>query len=90
LYWNANSTLYVFPDFSRSIFRHILNPGDPTDTLMHNRMAQMAADFGGRDWDTRIVDVNTDDAYARLSVVATGTADQKWWEGDRILLATFT
>jgi len=89
-YWNATSTLWVFPDFSRSVFRHILNDSDPTDTLMHNRMAHMADDFMGRDWDTRIVDVSTDEAYARMSIVATGTVDQGWWEGDRVLLATLT
>ncbi|MGB3093538.1 MAG: hypothetical protein WBC42_10055, partial [Candidatus Zixiibacteriota bacterium] len=94
LWWNATSTLWVYPDFSRSIFRHMLNLSDPTDTLMHNRMADMAADFMGRDWDTRIVDVRsdyvTDSVWARLSIIATGTQDQKWWEGDRVLLATLT
>ena len=91
LWWNTTSTLWAYPDFStRSVFRHILNPLDPTDTLMHNRMAQMAADFTMRDWDTRIVDVSTDSAWARMSIVATGTEDQKWWEGERVLLATWT
>ncbi|MGB2990262.1 MAG: FlgD immunoglobulin-like domain containing protein, partial [Candidatus Zixiibacteriota bacterium] len=52
--------------------------------------AQIGADFSGRDWATLIVDVSTDDAYARLSFIATGTDDQKWWEGDRVLLATLT
>ncbi|UCB53028.1 MAG: right-handed parallel beta-helix repeat-containing protein [Candidatus Zixiibacteriota bacterium] len=90
-YWNTNSTLYLYPDFStRSIFRHIVNPADSTDTLLHNRMAHLADDFGGRDWDSRIVDVSTDEAYARVSVISTGTQDQGWWEGDRILLLTLT
>jgi len=89
-YWNATSTLWVYPDFARSIFRHILNESDPTDTIMHNRMAQIGGDFSNRDWDTRVVDVSTDGAYARMSIVATGTEDQGWWEGDRVLLATLT
>jgi hypothetical protein len=93
-YWNASSTLWVFPDFNRSIFRHILNDSDPTDTLMHNRMAQMAADFSNRDWNTIVVDLRsdyvTDSVWARLSLVATSTEDQKWWEGDRVLLSTLT
>ena len=89
-YWNATSTLSVYPDFPRSVFRHILNPADSTDTLMHNRMAHIAEDFMGRDWDSRIVDVSTDEAYARLSVIATGSQDQGWWEGDRVLLLTLT
>ncbi|UCB52093.1 MAG: hypothetical protein JSV10_08915, partial [Candidatus Zixiibacteriota bacterium] len=90
LYWNTTSALYLYPDFNRSVFRHMLNLSDPTDTLMHNRMAHMADDFGGREWDTRIVDVSTDAAFARMSVVATGTADQGWWEGNRVLLAAWT
>ena len=90
-YWNTNSTLYLYPDFStRSVFRHIVNPADSTDTLMHNRMAHLADDFTGRDWDSRIVDVSTADQYARVSLIATGTADQGWWEGDRVLLYTLT
>jgi hypothetical protein len=90
-YWNTTSTLYLYPDFStRSVFRHIVNPADSTDTLMHNRMAHLADDFGGRDWDSRIVDVSSDEAYARISAIATGTQDQGWWEGDRILLLTLT
>ena len=93
-YWNTSDALWVFPGFPRSIFRHMLNDADPTDTLMHNRMAQMAADFSNREWDTRIVDVKSDYAndsvWARMSLVATGTQDQRWWEGDRVLLATLT
>ncbi|MGB3094071.1 MAG: fibronectin type III domain-containing protein, partial [Candidatus Zixiibacteriota bacterium] len=89
-YWNTSSALWFYPDFSRSVFRHLLNLSDPTDTLMHNRMGHLGDDFMGGEWDTRILDLSTDDAYARMSIVATGTADQKWWEGDRILLATLT
>jgi len=89
-YWNTTSTLYLYPDFARSIFRHIMNDTPPPDTLMPNRMAQLAGDFSDRDWDTRIVDVSTDGAYARMSIVATGTQDQRWWESDRELLATLT
>ena len=77
-YWNTTSSLWIFPDFVRSVFRHIVNESDPTDTLMHNRMATMASDFMGRDWDTRIVEVSTDEAYARMSIIATGTQDQGW------------
>ncbi|MGB3093200.1 MAG: hypothetical protein WBC42_08320, partial [Candidatus Zixiibacteriota bacterium] len=89
-YWNTSDALWFYPNFYRSVFRHILNDSDPTDTLMHNRMAQIGADFSGRDWATLIVDVSTDDAYARMTFIATGTDDQGWWEGDRILLATLT
>jgi len=86
-YWNTTSTLWDAPDFDRSIFRHIV---DGTDTLYHNRMADLAADYSGRDWDTRILELSTDSAYVRMAVIATGSNDQSWWEGERILLATLT
>ena len=85
-YWNTTSTLWILPDFNRSIFRHLV---EGTDTLHRNRMADMAADFSGRDWDTRILNL---DGYSQfwLSMVATGSPDQLWWEGSRVLLATMT
>jgi hypothetical protein len=88
-YWNTSSALYVFPDFSRSVFRHLVNASDPSDTIYHNRMAHLADDFGGREWGTRIVDVATE-SEIRLSFVATDPNDQLWWEGGRTLLATIT
>jgi hypothetical protein len=41
----------------------------------------------GRFWDTRIL--NYDTSHIRLSLVATGTTDQSFWEGSRVLLATY-
>jgi hypothetical protein len=87
LWWNTISTLWVFPDFNRSMFRHIV---DGVDTVYHNRMADIAADFMGRDWDTRIVDLSTDPPFMGMALFPTGTADQLWWESDRVLLATMT
>ena len=92
-WWNTNSVMYLFPDFStRSVFRHKLNESDPSDTLYLNRMGVLGSDFvnPGREWDTRIVEVSTDPPYGRMSIVATGSQDQRWWEGDRVLLATLT
>jgi len=86
-WWNTTSTLWIYPDFERSIFRHIV---EGTDTLYHNRLAQIGADFSGRDWDTRILELSTDEAYARMALIPTGVQDQRWWEGDRVLLATLT
>ena len=100
-YWNTTSTQWVSPDFStRSIFRHIV---EGTDTLYHNRMADMAADFSGRDWDTRILNVESDSSWHQcwpdsifvpphfwLALLPTGWEDQWWWEGSRVLLATMT
>lgn len=101
-YWNTTSTLFAYPDFSRSVFRHKV---EGTDTVYYNRQAVMARDFLGRDWDTRLVEVASDSSWVwfneskdsawvpphcYLSVIATGTDDQLWWEGDRVLLATVT
>jgi hypothetical protein len=86
-YWNTSSALSVFPDFERSVFRHIV---DGADTLYHNRMADIGADFSGREWDTRIVDVSTDPPHFWMALFPTGSPDQRWWEGDSILLATMT
>jgi hypothetical protein len=86
-YWNTTDVLWVFPWFStRSIFRHIV---EGTDTLYHNRMADMAADFMGRDWDFRMVDLDGT-SHFWLSMFSTGGQDQMWWESDRTLLATMT
>ncbi|MCK4225099.1 MAG: hypothetical protein KAX39_07950, partial [candidate division Zixibacteria bacterium] len=87
IWWNTTSTLWVYPDFARSIFRHIV---EGTDTLYHNRLADLAADFSGRDWDTRILSLSTDPPFMGMALVPTGTADQRWWDGDRVLLATLT
>ncbi|MGB2979727.1 MAG: dockerin type I domain-containing protein [Candidatus Zixiibacteriota bacterium] len=86
-YWNATSALWVYPDFGRSIFRHIV---EGTDTLMHNRMGHLGDDFMGGEWDTRILELDSDLGYARMSAIATGSQDQLWWEGDRVLFATLT
>jgi hypothetical protein len=88
-YWNTTSTLWDAPNFERSIFRHVV---EDADTLYHNRMADLAADYSGRDWDTRILDLssNDDSSYMRMGLFSTGTADQRWWEGERVLLATLT
>jgi len=102
-YWNTTSTLYLAPDFStRSIFRHIV---EGEDTLYHNRMADMAADFSGRDWETKALYAESDSSwwiYAGgteslfvaphfwMGLLATGGSDQFWWEGSGVLLATMT
>jgi hypothetical protein len=85
-HWNSVSALWIFPDFYRSIFRHMV---EGTDTVHHNRMADMAADFYGREWDTRVLDLDGT-SHAWLAVIATGTTDQAWWEASRTLLATLT
>lgn len=91
-YWNTTSTLPFYPDFVRSMFRHI---ADGTDTLYHNRMADIGLDENGNptnaDWDTRIVDLRSDDStHMWMALFPTGSEDQRWWESERVLLATMT
>jgi len=102
-FWNTTWTLWLFPDFStRSIFRHMV---EGTDTLYHNRMADMAADFMGRDWDAIILNLRSDSSWHYwnqgadsaflpphfwMVLAASDVRDQWWWEGSRVLLATMT
>lgn len=90
-YWNTKSTGFFYPDFVRSIFRHKLNPSDPTDTLYHNQQGVWGSDLviAGRDWDTRELNVASGTDFW-LSMVATGSQDQRWPGGSRVLLATVT
>lgn len=60
-YWNTTTTLWSAPDFSnRSIYRHIT---DGSDTLYHNRMAELAADYSGRDWDFIVLSLESDSIW---------------------------
>jgi hypothetical protein len=84
-YWNTISMLPFFPDFSRSIYRHI----EGTTDTVRNRMADMAADYLGREWD--YIDFNFDGtSHFWLSMLSSSGSDQRWWEGSRVLLLTMT
>ncbi|MGB7062488.1 MAG: dockerin type I domain-containing protein [Candidatus Zixiibacteriota bacterium] len=85
-HWNTQGMLPIEPLLERSIFRHLVE-GD--DTIYHNRMAVMASDWSGREWDSHILDLDGTSLF-RLSMSPTGTPDQLWWEGSRVLLATMT
>jgi len=100
-YWNTTTMQYFNPAFVRSIFRHML---DGPDTLYANRMAQLEGDFSNRGWDFVALDLATDSSWYHfgindsafvpphfwLTVLASGMADQRWWESERTLLATMT
>ena len=101
-YWNNTDALSFYPGFStRSIFRYIV---EGTDTIYHNRMADMGADLMGREWVTRLLMLASDSSWFYhsagdslfapprfwLSMVSDGPANQCWWEGDTVLLATIT
>ncbi len=85
-YWNATSMGWYAPDFGRSIYRHMVDDGD---TLYHNRLALLEGDFSMRGWDMTILTLD-DTSNFWLAIVPTGSADQRWWEGNRILLAAMT
>jgi len=83
---SCNTTdLFPWPNLNRSIFRNLeISPGDS----IPNRMMTMSYLFGP-EWDFR--ELNLDDSsHFWLSLIPTGGADQRWWEGDRVLLATMT
>jgi hypothetical protein len=88
LHWNATSMLYLSPDFDRSIYRHILS--DPPDTLYRNRMAALEGDFSNRGWDFTVLDLGDEISHFYFSVVPTSDQNQRWWEGERVLLVTAT
>lgn len=85
-WWNSTQMIYLAPDFERSVFRHIL---DGPDTLYANRMAQLEGDFSNRGWDLVILNLE-DGSNFWLTLVPTAAENQRWWEGDRVLLATMT
>lgn len=85
-YWN-NTNTYPFPDLERSIFRHLPSMDDPQE---RNFMMDYAEQGTGVDWDTRILDLFDQVSTFRLSLVPTGTQDQKFPGGSRVLVATMT
>ena len=95
-YWNQTPMGWWFPGFSgRSIYRHLyMNPADPYDTTV-NRMADMEGDWSSRGWDMTFLELCSDNCgevppHFWLTIVPTGSADQRWWEGSKTLLATMT
>ncbi len=82
-YWN-NTNLYPRAGLDRSIFRHYIQGHD---TVMHNWMMDLAQKENGSDWDFNFVDL---DGYSHfwLSMVPTGSSDQMFAGGSRVLTAT--
>jgi hypothetical protein len=85
-YWNTTSTIPEDPTFDRSVFRHMPSNDDPQ---IENRMAKLDEDFSQRGWDARFINMDGTSRFW-MDVVATGSQDQRWWEGSRVLLATMT
>jgi hypothetical protein len=84
---NNNTSVYPWPDLDGSIFRHLPSMEDPE---VRNWMMDLSAVGTGLEWDTRILDISTTGYNIWFIAVPTGTADQRFPDGSRILLATFT
>jgi hypothetical protein len=78
--------LYPFPDLDNSIFRHLPSMSNPQE---RNFMMDHAEQMIGLEWDTRILDIGGG-THFWLSIVPTGTADQRFPGGSRVLTATMT
>jgi hypothetical protein len=78
--------LYPMPDLDNSIFRHLPSMSDAQE---RNFMMDYAEQMIDLEWDTRILDLGTGDHFW-LSIVPTGTADQRFPGGSRVLTATMT
>ena len=86
-WWNK-TYLAPFPSnlLQRSIFRHLETSAGDT---IFNRMMTLSARLDGSEWDTRILNLDGTSNFW-LSMYPTGAQDQRWWEGERVLLATLT
>lgn len=80
------TNLHPFPDLSGSIFRHLPSMQFPQD---RNWMMDMSELGTGAEWDTRILDI-AGGGHFWLALVPTGTDDQRFPGGSRVLTATMT
>jgi hypothetical protein len=84
---NHNSTsLYPLPELNQSIFRHLPSMEFP---LERNWMMDLSELGTGVEWDTRILDLGGG-THFWMSLVPTGSRDQRFPGGNRVLIATMT
>jgi hypothetical protein len=81
-----NTNVYPWSNLENSIFRHMPSMADPQE---RNWMMDQSQEVIPLVWDTRILDLGTGDHFW-LSLVPTGTEDQRFPGGSRVLLATMT
>jgi hypothetical protein len=81
-----NTNVYPFPDLENSIFRHMPSMAYPQE---RNWMMDYSEQMTGVDWDTRILDLGGG-VHFWMSLVPTGTADQRFPGGSRVLVTTMT
>ncbi len=86
-YWNQTTLSPFDPAIDRSVFRDLPDNDNP---VIYNRMFALDRDLSQRGWDFRFIDFGTGTDHFWLSMVPTGSQDQLWWEGSRVLLATMT
>lgn len=93
-YWNGTTIISVDPAAARSVFRHLPSISDPQ---VHNRMMDLNSDFQSG-WDFIFLYLGSEEANTSsdsgavfwLNLVPTGSVDQRWGDGERVLLATMT
>ncbi|MCK4858344.1 MAG: hypothetical protein KAT58_10275, partial [candidate division Zixibacteria bacterium] len=90
---NTNLPPFPLSILENSIFRPMPDVYFPVEA---NWMYDYASDFSGREWDTRVLDLvgpdpmNPRDDIFWMSIVPTGTPDQRFPGGSRLLTATMT
>ena len=90
--WNNPDINPYYPWMDRSMFRHFVDSYSG-DTVYYNRMLQMVE--AGKDAWNVFADVDSvasdgDSGYVFLGMPIMAPNCQRWWEGDRVLLATLT
>lgn len=78
--------LYPHSELDRSIFRHLPSMQNPQE---RNWMMDLSEPGMSLEWDTRILDISYGDNIW-MSLVPTGTRDQRFPGGNRVLTATIT
>jgi hypothetical protein len=91
--WNNVATDHYWPEYPRSIFRDLYD--EDSDTTYVNRMSWLRMQSPGLEWSTIILDIEShssegDSGHAWLAMIPTAPTNRKWWEGNRVLLATLT
>jgi hypothetical protein len=76
----------ILYDLNLCIFHHLPSMEDPQE---HNWMMDLSGMGGGQEWDNRELQLNVPGEF-RLALVAVGAEDQRFPEGNRVLMATMT
>ncbi len=83
-YWNKIT--WGSPDLPRSVFRHLPDMSNP---VVHNWMMDQFQEGNNEEWNSIILNLDGT-SHFWLAALATGSEDQRFGPGSRILLATVT